>query len=264
MPGLSQRDVMVVVNRYIGVSGGYLGDFSYRTHAEFYPLYCDLDIDPDARDGTTRERFIEILSSLDPVAQSQVLRGVLARFPLEAANAPPTRTPELRQAVEQMAARLTDGPRIPAPRIGVTADAVHRALLDAERLVSTNGATSAVDRVHTALHAYVEALCDEGGVATTNNASLTSMFKLLRQHHPALKPAGPRSGDVDRILRAFASVLDSLNTLRNQASMAHPQAALLDPPEAMLVLHASRTVLHYLEARVRRANSPTSPSGGGA
>jgi hypothetical protein len=31
---LTPREVMKVVNRYIGVSGGYLGDFSYRTHAE--------------------------------------------------------------------------------------------------------------------------------------------------------------------------------------------------------------------------------------
>ena len=43
---LSKREIMIVVNRYIGVEGGYLGDFSYRTHAEFYPLYCELDIDP--------------------------------------------------------------------------------------------------------------------------------------------------------------------------------------------------------------------------
>jgi hypothetical protein len=33
--GLTNGEVIQVVNRYIGVSGGYLGDFSYRTHAEF-------------------------------------------------------------------------------------------------------------------------------------------------------------------------------------------------------------------------------------
>jgi hypothetical protein len=30
--------VVRVVNDYIGVSGGYLGDFTYRTHQEFYPV----------------------------------------------------------------------------------------------------------------------------------------------------------------------------------------------------------------------------------
>ena len=43
---LTRQEVLKVVNRYIGVDGGYLGDFSYRTHADFYPEYCDLDTDP--------------------------------------------------------------------------------------------------------------------------------------------------------------------------------------------------------------------------
>ena len=50
---LTPQEVMKVVNRYIGVSGGYLGDFSYRTHAEFYPAYCDLDIDANTYSGTS-------------------------------------------------------------------------------------------------------------------------------------------------------------------------------------------------------------------
>jgi hypothetical protein len=41
--GLSQGQVLRVVNDYVGVHGGYLGDFTYRTHSEFYPLYCDID-----------------------------------------------------------------------------------------------------------------------------------------------------------------------------------------------------------------------------
>lgn len=45
---------MKIVNRYIGVRDGYLGDFTYRTHAEFYPEYCGLDIDPATYPGTTR------------------------------------------------------------------------------------------------------------------------------------------------------------------------------------------------------------------
>jgi len=62
--GLSNREIIRIVNRYIGVDHGYLGDFSYRTHADFYPEYCDLDINPFTHEGTTRERFISILSSL--------------------------------------------------------------------------------------------------------------------------------------------------------------------------------------------------------
>ena len=63
MAGMTRMDIKKLVNRYIGVSGGYLGDFSYRTHADFYVEYCDLDIDPYKYEGTTRERFEKILET---------------------------------------------------------------------------------------------------------------------------------------------------------------------------------------------------------
>lgn len=70
---LTRQHVMRLVNRYIGVSGGYLGDFSYRTHSEFYPEFCGVyDVEPDAFDGTTRERFIAILLSRTPHDRAKI------------------------------------------------------------------------------------------------------------------------------------------------------------------------------------------------
>jgi len=72
---LTRQQVMQVVSRYIGVDAGYLGDFSYRTHTEFYPEFCDIeDIFPDELSGTTRERFIEILSTQSADRQARILR----------------------------------------------------------------------------------------------------------------------------------------------------------------------------------------------
>jgi hypothetical protein len=51
--GLTDSEITRVVNRYIGVSGGYLGlpeRFSYRTHEDFYADYCDVSIDLSAFD----------------------------------------------------------------------------------------------------------------------------------------------------------------------------------------------------------------------
>jgi len=47
MSGPSRPDIYTVVNRYFGVNSGYLGDFSYLMHFEFYPEFRDLDIDPE-------------------------------------------------------------------------------------------------------------------------------------------------------------------------------------------------------------------------
>ncbi len=82
---------MTIVNRYIGVSGGYLGDLSYRTHYEFYRVYCELPhIDPnsDEYSGTTRNRFIQILESRPATEQAAIVRGVIERFGAGDANDP--------------------------------------------------------------------------------------------------------------------------------------------------------------------------------
>ena len=64
MTGLRSSEIHWVVHSYIGVDDGYLGDFTYRGHQEFYPGYCDLAIDLDAVQGkTTREKFMAVLPS---------------------------------------------------------------------------------------------------------------------------------------------------------------------------------------------------------
>lgn len=241
---------MRVVNLYIGVNQGYLGDLTYRTHAEFYPIHCDLDdYDPDEIDGTTRSRFIEILKSAPPHHQAKILRGVVKRFPIDDHGAPKTRTGELRGQLLDWASSLDSYGAIRPPELATRSEAAERALADVEALIDSTGAPSAVDRIHTALHGYLEALCKESNIAFTPDISVTRLFKLLRQQHPGLQPAGPRAGDITKILRATASILDALNPVRNRASGAHPNPEVLNPPEAMLVVNLTRSILHFIDSR---------------
>jgi predicted nucleotide-binding protein len=78
---LSRPEVYKLANDWIGVSGGYLGDFTYASHREFYPYYCDLDIDPEQYGGSTRERFLKVLENAEPEQQARIVRGVLTKFP---------------------------------------------------------------------------------------------------------------------------------------------------------------------------------------
>src|ERR1035437_5684323 len=95
MSRLSDAEIVRVVNRFIGVAGGYLGlpeRFTYRTHAEFYTEYCDLSVDLSPFEGTTRETFMAALASLPPGDQARVLRGVIERFPPDEAGCPASRS----------------------------------------------------------------------------------------------------------------------------------------------------------------------------
>lgn len=80
---LNKSEIYRLVNDYIGVSKGYLDGFSYRTHYEFYPYYCDLDINiADYEPGTTREKFIRILEEANPLIQAKILKGVFKKCPV--------------------------------------------------------------------------------------------------------------------------------------------------------------------------------------
>lgn len=253
--GLSRGDIQRIVTRFIGVQDGYLGDFSYRTHAEFYPEYCDLDIDPYEFDGTTRERFIAILSALDPGDQACVIRGLLDRFPLD--EGPESRNEEMRDEMLRLAERCDSSgvaPLIPA----ATSAVVVGALADAETLIRTSGATSGVDRLHTALHGHLKALCNAAEIGHDPSASMGALLKCLRNNHPKLADLGPRPQEVKAALNACASILGALDPVRNQASYAHPSDHLLDEPEAMLVINATRTVLTYLDAKLGTGKSGAS------
>jgi hypothetical protein len=250
MAGLTNSEIMKIVNRYIGVSGGYLGDFTYRTHAEFYEEYCDLDINPYQYEGTTRDKFIAILKSASPEDQAKMLGGVLEKFPIVPESVK-TRTQGLQDEIRGMIKRLEDATSaIDNPSLKITSIVVERAIKDAECLLQTSGASSSVDRLHTALHGYLKAVCADAGIRYEEDATTSRLFRLLRQNHPALQKLGARQSDIEKILQCFGTIIDVMNPIRNKASIAHPNENLLEKDEALLVINASKTILHYLDAKM--------------
>ena len=243
---LTAKEIRKLVHDYIGVDSSYLGDFSYKSHKEFY-ADLDLKYKPDALPGTTREKFIAILSNAPLKDQATILSGILDRFPLGSTAG---RTKDRHDEICSWVARLAGAPVVQLGELRDTSALVVRALSDAEKLLTSNGATSAVDRVHTALHGYMKAVATNEGLIASEDASLTQLFKLLRIKHPRLQDLGPRSEDISKALQGLASVIDSLNPVRNKASVAHPNDDLLDQPEALLVINSVRTILNYLDRKL--------------
>lgn len=244
--GLTTPEINKLVYKYIGVEGGYLGDFSYQRHHDFY-VELELDINPYNYVGTTRSRFIQILSKASPDVQARILGGILDRYPV---NSTAPRTPARHDEIKGWIRRLTATGGVPAPSLRITSSVVERAMADAEKLISASGATSGVDRVHTALHGYLNQVCADSQINADQDATLTQLFKLLRKQHAAFSNLGHRGEDIGRILNSLASVLDVLNPIRNKASVAHPNQNLLPDAEAMLVINTVRTILHYFDSKL--------------
>lgn len=199
---------------------------------EFELLYMKVPMD----------RYLE-LADLHVDAHGKVLGSAIARAMAEVARSVRFVAVELNTA---------DGPApVSSPVLAVTSDVVERALSDAERLVASQGATSGVDRVHTAFHGYLRARLEAQAIPYPPAAGVTDLFKLLRSAHTAFSASGPHQQEVDKILRSLANVVDALNPVRNHASVAHANSTLLPQAEAMLVINAVRTLLHYVDAKTR-------------
>ena len=120
----------------------------------------------------------------------------------------------------------------------------------ANNLIRSGQAPAAVDRVHTALHAYFRQICTDQVIHITDELAPTGIFKIIREKHPAFKVSGPRQADIDRLLKAFSTVVDSMSTIRNKASLAHVNE-LLDEPEATAAINASFTLFRYIQDRMK-------------
>ncbi len=258
---LTSKEVGRLVHNWIGVNDGYLGNFSYARHDQFWMETCDIHVDTAGFPGTTRACFEKNLLEASARDQAAVLRAILEDYPLRATpdpDHPKFRSPALHREITGWISRLETGQVGVEVELEQASEVVRRALDDAAILLRTSGPQSAVDRAHTAMHGYLHALCDEADVTTTGDRpTMNQLFKALRGAHPALTELGYRAEDITRVLSSMASILDALNPVRNNASVAHPNQQLLGEPEATLVINTVRTLLNYLEDKRRRLRPST-------
>ncbi len=135
---------------------------------------------------------------------------------------------------------------VPVPNLTITGSTINQAIRDAKLLLSGEGATSALDRVHTVLHGYLKKVCDDAKIIYPEDATLNNLLNELKTKHPSLNN---RNDNVDQVLKSMANILDKLNPLRNKESLAHANEVLIEEDEAMLVINTVNTLLSYLEAK---------------
>jgi hypothetical protein len=126
---LAPLEIKRLVQKWIGVSSGYLGDFSYGSHQEFY-VDIGLPIDPAQYEGTTRSRFMQILGESAPDVQSKILEGILTKYPVGSAvpaGSGAARTPEMLEEIRAWISRPRGTAVVVPPVLGVTSAVVERA-----------------------------------------------------------------------------------------------------------------------------------------
>lgn len=248
-----KTDVLVkkIVNRYIGVDGGYLGvpdriRFTIRNHEDFYSEYCDLSKNPNEYEGTTRQRFIAVFKNSSPKEQAKIIKGIVQRFPVSEKFE--TRTEELKQELLAEAGKLEKINLVKSPDILATSVVVFEALEDAESLIKERKPVSAVDRVHTAFHGYLRFICTEEKIEFDKKDDVVVLVKKVVEKHSKFR-VPDKEHEIKNIVKNMASISDSLNPIRNSGSLAHPNENLLEDAEANLVINCVRTLLIYFSSK---------------
>lgn len=194
-------------------------------HDEFYVLFCKVSIDEYVALAELKNNN-DVIIAFKNIARTFEELDYFIRF----------------VAVEPL---TDDGPQIvPSPELNITTSSVALSLRDAEQLLYLSGAINAVDRAHTALHGYLRLICEKENIHFSNNASITELFKELRSFHPLLRDI---PGEMRRVIGSLATIVDSINYLRNQRSIAHPNNNLLSEHEALLAVNCCRAILSYLD-----------------
>lgn len=133
-------------------------------------------------------------------------------------------------------------------RIASKSDTVRKAVEDAEVFIRQGLYDSAVDRVHTTFHGYLEQLVVEHGIDVGENESLTALFsKLHTLYSDNIQPhdVGER---IRSILRSAGGMITAINELRNNNTIAHPNGQLIHAREAQLVIRLINAVVDYIES----------------
>uniref|UniRef100_UPI000374FE3E abortive infection family protein n=1 Tax=Alkalibacillus haloalkaliphilus TaxID=94136 RepID=UPI000374FE3E len=236
------------------------GNFSYRTHADFYPSYCGLDINPNKYDGTTREKFRKILLEANSNDQSKILSGTLEKFPLhyfedlmEEGIITASEYKNKENLHEKISKCITElrGEVIEQGELKHNIAFVREALNQAETLIKNHSYSSAVDRAHTAIHGYLKELCVQQGIIfERTDVNIQEMWSKLKTDHPSFNiDVKKHHKPVNQTVNVVSKFLNSMNDIRNKHGYSHPNEDIIEEKEAMFIINLSRVLLHYLDSK---------------
>ncbi len=140
-----------------------------------------------------------------------------------------------------------NGSDVSFQQISTRSEIIQKAVEDAEVFIREGRYDSAVDRVHTAFHGYLRQLLAEHNLSYERNDGLPSLFTKLHEYYgSSIKPPDVAER-LKTILRSAGGMINAINELRNNNTIAHPNGNLIQKREAQLVIRLVNAVLNYIE-----------------
>lgn len=124
---------------------------------------------------------------------------------------------------------------------------IQKAVNDATVFIREGVFDSAVDRIHTAFHGYLQQLLTEHQMEFGKDDSISSLYSKLYTLYGTIIDPPEVALRVKTILRSGAGLISAVNELRNNNTIAHPNGSLIQEREAQLVIELVKCMVDYIE-----------------
>lgn len=243
--------------RLLGMSSGYVLNFSNRTFAEFIVDSVRREIS-DARyaygSGSKANLLRGFWKSENSRTVGKLMNDLLDYAQSECGVAPDN--PDL-QACRRTVTRLNQ--QGPVPELdALTALSDER---DFEVVASAiresiehNRPEAGLDRLHTFTVKYIRSLCERAGLAISQEKPLHSLFG---EYLKRLRQDGAIESEMTlRILKSSISTFEAFNDVRNNQSLAHDNRILNYEESILIFNHVASSIrfLRSIEAKARPAS----------
>lgn len=241
------------LERALGMSGGYVLNFSNRTFAEFFLDCSGIDIYTARYDYHGDSKANHMRAFWEQEGNYLVGKALGLLFEEWDGFRSSSSLEEPPEECLRIVRRLQAS--APVPEIGAVSpniedesfDTLARSVRDA---ISRNEPEAGLDRLHTFLVKYFRVLCSKRGIETGRDKPLHS---LVGEYVRALKREDLiQSETTERILKSTISILEAFNRVRNEQSFAHDNE-VLNHEESLLIFGHVTSSIRFVEALETRA-----------
>ena len=232
-----------LLEKLLGMSGGYVLHFTNRTFAEFFADTVGIDIDDDkyARNGDSKAKRLRVLWETE--SNHIVGKALAGMMELVSADEDDIQTAQLKKKCSDVVERLLGGVAVDdievleQPAEERTVQLLAASVRDA---IDDGKPEAALDRLHTYVVKYIRQVCKGRGIDTCESKPLHA---LMGEYIKALKSVGVIDSEMtERILKNSIALMEAFNHVRNRQSLAHDNELLNSDESRLIVSHIVSTV----------------------
>jgi hypothetical protein len=236
------------LEKALGMSSGYVLNFSNRTFAEFITDSTGIDIFNSKYDygsGSKANRLRAFWNVEGNYVAGKLLGDIFEAWGELVGYGSPPQPPEDCLKIVRRLKESAPVPDIEAVLPNASEQGFESLAKSVRETIDRNEPEKGLDRLHTFLVKYFRVLCSKHGITTEREKPLHS---LVGEYIKALRGEGLIESEMtERILKSTISIMEAFNKVRNDQSYAHDNK-VLSYNESLLIFGHVTSSIRFIES----------------